>query len=64
VDAQRQLREAVAIARADGDSWTVIGAALDSSRQAAFRRFGHDLPQVSDEVRERVYRLSVRRSEG
>lgn len=23
-----------------GDSWTVIGAALDTTRQAAFQRFG------------------------
>ena len=39
-DADRQLREAVAAARAAGDSWTVIGAALDVTRQAAQQRFG------------------------
>lgn len=39
-DADRQLREAVAAARAAGDSWTVIGAALDITRQAAQQRFG------------------------
>lgn len=35
-----ELRQAVADARAAGDSWTVIGAALDISRQAAQQRFG------------------------
>ncbi|MFY0409786.1 hypothetical protein [Solicola sp. PLA-1-18] len=35
-----ELRAAVASARAAGDSWTVIGAALDISRQAAQQRFG------------------------
>jgi hypothetical protein len=39
-DAEAELREAVAAARAAGDSWTLIGAALDTSRQAAFQRFG------------------------
>jgi hypothetical protein len=28
------------MAREAGDSWTVIGAALDTTRQAAFQRFG------------------------
>jgi hypothetical protein len=41
-DAEAELREAVAAARAAGDSWTVIGAALDTSRQAAFQRFGRN----------------------
>ncbi len=39
-DAEAALRAAVAQARAAGDSWTVIGAALDTTRQAAFQRFG------------------------
>lgn len=39
-DADDDLREAVAAARAAGDSWTVIGAALGTSRQNAFQRFG------------------------
>ncbi|WP_260439731.1 hypothetical protein [Humibacillus xanthopallidus] len=39
-DAEKELREAVRAARAAGDSWTVIGAALDISRQAAQQRFG------------------------
>jgi hypothetical protein len=30
----------VAAARDAGDSWAIIGAALDTSRQAAFQRFG------------------------
>lgn len=33
------LRKAVADARAAGDSWTVIGAALGTSRQAAHERY-------------------------
>jgi hypothetical protein len=39
-DAERELRDAVRAARAADDSWTVIGAALDISRQAAQQRFG------------------------
>lgn len=38
--AKAQLREAVEQARAAGDSWTVIGAALETTRQAAYQRFG------------------------
>jgi len=34
--ADSQLRDVVAAARAAGDSWTVIGAALGTSKQAAF----------------------------
>jgi hypothetical protein len=37
--AEENLREAVAKARAAGDSWTVIGAALGTSKQAAHERF-------------------------
>lgn len=40
-DAEAALRAAVAQARAAGDSWTVIGAALGTTRQAAFQRFGN-----------------------
>lgn len=39
-DANEELRAAVQAARAAGDSWTVIGAALDTTRQAAYQRFG------------------------
>ena len=39
-EAAAELREAVQAARDAGDSWTVIGAALDVSRQAAQQRFG------------------------
>jgi hypothetical protein len=39
-EAEQQLRDAVRAARDAGDSWTVIGAALDTTRQAAFQRFG------------------------
>lgn len=38
--AQDELRAAVAAARSAGDSWTVIGAALGISKQAAHERFG------------------------
>jgi hypothetical protein len=39
-DAENELRAAVAAARQAGDSWAVIGAALDTSRQNAYQRFG------------------------
>jgi len=39
-DAEQELRDAVQAARDAGDSWTIIGAALDTTRQAAFQRFG------------------------
>lgn len=38
--AEQELRDAVHAARQAGDSWTVIGAALDITRQAAQQRFG------------------------
>jgi hypothetical protein len=38
--AEDELKAAVQAARAAGYSWTVIGAALDTTRQAAFQRFG------------------------
>ena len=41
-DAEDILRTAVRAARAAGDSWAVIGAALGTTRQAAFQRFGQD----------------------
>jgi len=37
--AEENFRKAVAEARAAGDSWTVIGAALGTSKQAAHERF-------------------------
>jgi hypothetical protein len=40
VAAEDELHAAVAAARAAGDSWAVIGAALDTTRQAAYQRFG------------------------
>ncbi len=39
-EAEQRLRDAVTAARAAGDSWTIIGAALEVSRQAAQQRFG------------------------
>jgi hypothetical protein len=38
--AEDELRAAVVAARDAGDSWTIIGAALDTTRQAAYQRFG------------------------
>lgn len=38
--AENELREAVAAARDAGDSWTAIGAALGTTKQAASQRFG------------------------
>ena len=38
--AEVQIDQAVHAARAEGASWTVIGAALGVSRQAARQRFG------------------------
>lgn len=43
--AEQELRDAVSAARAAGDSWAVIGAALDTTRQAAFQRFGSARPR-------------------
>lgn len=40
-EAEAELREAVQAARDAGDSWTVIGAALDTTRQNACQRFGN-----------------------
>ncbi|WP_342778740.1 hypothetical protein [Phytoactinopolyspora halophila] len=39
-DAEQELRDAVAAARAAGDTWSMIGIALGTTRQAAFQRFG------------------------
>ncbi|AXH98065.1 hypothetical protein [Ornithinimicrobium avium] len=41
-DAEDELREAVQAARDAGDSWTIIGAALGITRQAAQQRFGRN----------------------
>ncbi|WP_087486277.1 hypothetical protein [Brachybacterium massiliense] len=38
--AEEELAAAVLAARAAGDSWTMIGAALGVTRQAAQQRFG------------------------
>lgn len=40
--AEADLRIAVQQSREAGDSWTVIGAALETTRQAAYQRFGRD----------------------
>jgi hypothetical protein len=43
--AEQELRDVVQAARDAGDSWAVIGAALDTTRQAAFQRFGSSAEQ-------------------
>lgn len=40
MDAEKELHTAVRAARTAGDSWTTIGVALDTTRQAAQQRFG------------------------
>lgn len=39
-DAESELRDAVAAAREGGDSWTSIGAAMGTTKQGAYQRFG------------------------
>lgn len=41
-DAEENLRHSVKSAREAGDSWAIIGAALDTTRQAAYQRFGKE----------------------
>ena len=43
-DADAKLRAAVSAARKAGDSWALIGMALETTRQAAFQRFGKNCP--------------------
>lgn len=38
--AETELNDAVAEARASGDTWAMVGTALGVSRQAAYQRFG------------------------
>lgn len=38
--ASARLRDAVSAAREAGDSWTMIGLALRTSKQNAFRKYG------------------------
>ena len=44
-DADRQLRDAVTAARADGHSWASIGAMIGTSGEAARQRYGQTVPQ-------------------
>ncbi len=39
-ESDKRLRAAVAAAREAGDSWTMIGIALRTSKQNAFRKYG------------------------
>lgn len=39
--AESELHDAVTAARNAGNSWTIIGAALGVTKQAAQQRFGH-----------------------
>lgn len=44
-DAERSIRDAVAVARADGQSWSAIGSMLGTSGEAARQRYAH--PQTA-----------------
>ncbi len=44
-DAERSIRDAVAAARSDGQSWAAIGSMLGTSGEAARQRYGH--PQTA-----------------
>ncbi len=48
--AQDELVAAVEAAREAGDSWTVIGAALGTTRQGAFRKFGRTEDSEGGEI--------------
>lgn len=43
--AERSIRDAVAAARSDGQSWAAIGSMLGTSGEAARQRYGH--PQTA-----------------
>ena len=49
VKAESELAAAVSAARANGDSWEVIGAALGTSVRTARERFGHALRRPRNE---------------
>jgi hypothetical protein len=44
-DAERSIRDAVAAARADGQSWAAVGLMLGTSGEAARQRYGQ--PQTT-----------------
>jgi hypothetical protein len=46
-DAERDLAEAVAVARGEGHSWAAIGAMVGTSGEAARQRYGQDRPAVA-----------------
>ena len=39
--AERELSDSVEAARKAGDSWTIVGAAINMSRQGAQQKYGH-----------------------
>ena len=44
-DADRRLADAVAVARAQGHSWSVIGSMIGTSGEAARQRYGQPAPK-------------------
>jgi hypothetical protein len=74
--AQGELRAAVAEARAAGDTWDAIGAALGTTRQAAFQRFGntpkvefgprgvmiHDRPRVAKAAAKKTTKKATKKA--
>ena len=52
-EAERELREAVRAARADGATWEEIGDALGVKKQTAWERFWRDTRDVDREAARR-----------
>lgn len=44
-EAERRLADAVSVARAEGHSWTAIGAMVGTSGEAARQRYGRPVPK-------------------
>ncbi len=45
-DAEKQLADAVAVARAEGHSWASIGAMVGTSGEAARQRYSRRMPRT------------------
>jgi hypothetical protein len=44
-EAERQLADAVSVARAEGHSWAAVGAMVGTSGEAARQRYGRPVPK-------------------
>jgi len=56
-DRQRELADAVSVARAEGHSWAAIGAMLGTSGEAARQRYGKTTSKRPDRARRRAARM-------